>query len=329
MDMRRREFVTLIGRAVVGWPVLALGQVPSKRSLIVWFGLGNQMVAQKYQGIFRAGLEELGYAEGRNIEIIGRFADFKVERLDALAGEIATLKPALIVASSSDTALAAKKATLTIPIVSGALADAEHLGLVASYARPGGNVTGIMPYVAGLPSKQIELAREVVPVAAKIGLLGNINDPKVGPQLDEMKNLAQTLGLAVVVPEVTNPESIASAIQVFARERVDVVVVLESTLMLNFRRQIASLMAVNRLPSVYGYRDHVEEGGLISYGVDLRWCWNRTAAFAQKILSGVAPADLPVEFPTRIQLALNLKTARELGIALAPTLIARADEVIE
>jgi putative tryptophan/tyrosine transport system substrate-binding protein len=314
---------------VVGWPVLALGQVPGKRSLIVWFGTGNQMVAQKYQGFFRAGLEELGYAEGRNIELIGRFAEFKVERLGVIAEEIVKLKPALIVATSSDTALAARKATSTIPIVSGALADAEHLGLVVSYARPGGNVTGIMPYVAGLPSKQIELAREVVPAAARIGLLGNIDDPKVRSQLEEMKNLAQTLGLAVVVPEVTTPESIASAVQVFARERVDVVVVLESTLMLIFRGQIASLMAANRLPSVYGYRDHVEEGGLISYGVDLRWCWHRTATYAHKILSGVAPADLPVEFPTKIQMALNLKTARELGIALAPTLIARADEVIE
>jgi putative tryptophan/tyrosine transport system substrate-binding protein len=327
--MKRREFITLAGGAVAGWPVRALGQVPGKRPLIVWFGLGDQIVAQKYQGVLRAGLEELGYAEGRNIEIIGRFAQFKVERLATVGEEVAKLNPAVVVASSSDTALAAKKSTSTIPIVSGALADPVHLGLVASYARPGGNVTGIMPYVAGLPSKQIDLAREVMPSAAKIGLLGNTNDPKVKPQLDEMKSVAQTLGLTVIVPEVTSPESISDAIQTLASERVDVVVVLESTLLLNFRGKIALLMAANRLPAIYGYRDHVEEGGLISYGIDLRWCWYRTATYVHKILSGVAPADLPVEFPTKLQMAVNLKTAKELDIVLAPALLARADEVIE
>jgi putative ABC transport system substrate-binding protein len=141
--MKRREFITLAGGAVAGWPVRALGQVPGKRPLIVWFGLGDQIVAQKYQGVLRAGLEELGYAEGRNIEIIGRFAQFKVERLPTVGEEVAKLNPAVIVASSSDTALAAKKSTSTIPIISGSLADAVNLGLVASYARPGGNVTAI------------------------------------------------------------------------------------------------------------------------------------------------------------------------------------------
>jgi putative ABC transport system substrate-binding protein len=168
-----------------------------------------------------------------------------------------------------------------------------------------------------------------MPSAAKIGLLGNTNDPKVKPQLDEMKTVAQALGLTVIVPEVSSPESISDAIQTLASERVDVVVVLESTLLLNFRGKIASLMAANHLPAIYGYRDHVEEGGLISYGIDLRWCWHRTATYVHKILSGVAPADLPVEFPTKLQTAVNLKTAKALDIVLSPALLARADEVIE
>jgi putative ABC transport system substrate-binding protein len=328
--MKRREFISLIGGAAA-WPLAAQaqGQVPSKRPLIVWFGLGNQSAAQKYMGVLRERLEQLGYAEGRNIEIAARFAEYKVERLPAVAEEVVRLNPALIVASASDTALAAKTATSTIPIVSGTLADAVHLGLVASYAHPGGNVTGIMPYVDGLPSKQIELAREVMPGAGKVGLLGNKNDPKVGPQLDELRDAARRLGLTIVVPEINGPEDVGGAIQALASERVDVIIVLQSTLLLNLRRQIAPLMAANRLPAVYGYRDHVDDGGLISYGVDLRWCWHRAADYVHKILTGAAPADLPVEFPTKLQLVVNLKTAKELGLTIPPTLLARADEVIE
>ncbi len=235
----------------------------------------------------------------------------------------------MIVAGAVDSALAAKKATSTIPIVSGALADADHLGLIASYSQPGGNVTGITPYIAGLPAKQIELARELAPNAAKVGLLGNMNDPKAPPQHDELREAARALGLAVVIPEVSGAEGLAKAIQVLTSERVDVAIVLQTTMLLSVRKEIAPLMAAGRLPALYGYREHVDEGGLISYGVNLGWCWQHLATYVHKILKGASPADLPVEFPPRLQMVVNIKTANALGITIPPILLARADEIIE
>jgi putative tryptophan/tyrosine transport system substrate-binding protein len=327
--MRRREFITVLGGAAATWPLASRGQARSGRPLIVFFGSAYLANASGFIGALRDGLNELGYIEGRNIELVTRFAENQMERLPALAEEVVSLKPAVIVAGASDTALAAKRATSTIPIVTGALADAEHLGLVASYAHPGGNVTGIMPYVDGLPSKQIELAREVVPGLSKVGLLGNKNDAKVVHQLDELQDVARTLGLTAVVPEINNPEDVNVAINTLAKDRVDVVIVLQSAMLLSLRKQMAASMAANRLPAVYGYRQHVDAGGLISYGVDLLWCYHRAAYYVDKILNGAAPRDLPVEFPTKLQMVINLGTSKALGLTVPPTLLARADEVIE
>jgi len=327
--MKRRKFITLVGGAAAVWPLAARGQALSRRPLIVFFGSAYLANAGGFIGALRDGLNELGYAEGRNIDLVTRFAENQMERLPSLAEEVVRLQPAVIVASASDTSLAAKKATSTIPIVTGALADAEHLGLVASYAHPGGNVTGIMPYVDGLPSKQIELAREVVPGLSKVGLLGNRNDAKVVHQLDELQDVARTLGLTVVVPEINDPEDVNVAIDALVKDRVDVVIVLQSAMLLSLRKQMAASMAANRLPAVYGYRQHVDAGGLISYGVDLLWCYHRAAYYVDKILKGSAPADLPVEFPTKLQMVVNLRAAKELGLTIRPTLLARADEVIE
>jgi putative ABC transport system substrate-binding protein len=218
--MKRREFIGLVGGATA-WPLAARGQVPGKRPLIVWFGSAIQALAGPFVGSLRDGLEELGYVEGRNYEFTTRFAENKIDRFPSIAEEVVALKPAIIVASASDVALAVKKVTSTIPIVSGTLADAERLGLVASYSRPGGNVTGIMPYIAGLPSKQIELAREMVPRAGKVGLLGNVNDPKVVPQLAEIKDAGRVLGLTLVVPEINSSEDVGAAIRTLANEQVD------------------------------------------------------------------------------------------------------------
>jgi putative ABC transport system substrate-binding protein len=235
----------------------------------------------------------------------------------------------VIVAVGVNAAVAVKNVTSTIPIVSSFLADAVHLGLVASYPRPGGNVTGITPYVDGLPAKQMELAREVVPGAARVGILGNMNDPKAPPQRRELEDAARSLEVSVVAPEIRSPEDLDGATKTLVRERVDVVIVLQTTMLLSERRQIAVLAAVRRLPAVYGYREHVDEGGLIGYGVDSRWCYRRAASFVHKILNGTAPGDLPLEFPTHLELVVNLKTARALGITISRLLLARADEVIE
>lgn len=235
----------------------------------------------------------------------------------------------MIVAVAVNTAVGVKNLTSTIPIVSSFLADAVHLGLVASFARPGGNVTGITPYVDGLPAKQLELARDVVPGAARVGILGNMNDPKAPPQRREIEDAARPLEVSVVAPEIRSPEDLPGAMTTLAGERVDVVIVLQTTMLLSERRQIAALAAAKRLPAVYGYREHVDEGGLISYGVDTRWCYRRAAAFVHKILNGTAPGDLPLEFPTHLELVVNLKTAKALDITISPLLLARADEVLE
>jgi len=327
--MRRRRFLILLGNAAAAWPLAARAQLPRHRPLIAYLSGGTQWSASRNLGFFQEGLQELGYVDGRNIDIVPRFAEGRVERLPALAEELVQLKPALIVATAIDAAVAAKNVTAMIPIVTPVLADAVHLGLIASYARPEGNVTGIMPYVAGLPGKQMELARAVVPGAGKVGLLGNMNDPKAPPQRQELEDAGRALGVTVVVPEVHGPEDLGGAIQALASDRVEVVIVLQTTLLLSERRHIAPLMAAHRLPAIYGYREHVDDGGLISYGVDLRWCFRRAATFVHKILTGTAAGDLPVEFPTRLVMVVNLKVAKALGLTIPPTLLVQADEVIQ
>jgi putative ABC transport system substrate-binding protein len=305
-----------------------LADVASKPR-IVWLGSGTESTVKVFVADLKRGLEELGQIDGKNIEFLTRFAENQFERMPALAEEVVRLQPTVIVGGGVDAVVALKKATNTIPIVTPALADAQHLGLIASYSHPGSNVTGIMPYIPGLPSKQIELALEVVPTAAKIGLLGNRNDPKVTPQLDELNARAQALGISAVVPEVTGPQDVEPAIRTLGSENVDAVIVLESTMLLSLRQQIALMMAAAHLPAVYGYRQHVDEGGLISYGVDLHWCFHRLATYVDKILKGASPGDLPVEFPTKLELTVNLSASKALGLTLPPTLLARADEVIE
>ena len=205
--MRRREFIGLIGAAALSVPRSGYAQTKtgSPRVTLVYLGAGVSSAANRYIDAFRGGLAGLGLHDGGNIEIVVRLAENRVERLQGLAEEAVAINPAVIVAGSSDAAVLVRKLTSTIPIISGALADAERLGLVNKYARPGGNVTGVTPYVAGLPAKQIELALEIVPKARKIGIMGNMNDPKAKAQRDEMTEATTKLGLAVVAPELKGP----------------------------------------------------------------------------------------------------------------------------
>src|SRR5262245_7515695 len=331
-DMRRREFITLLGGAValaLAWPLRAVAQVSGRRPLVAWLSLGERTASWSFVEAFLRGMRDFGYTEGNNLDFVPRFADGYIERLPALAQELVQLRPSVILAPASGPAVAAKRATSTIPIVCPALADAVHLGLVASVSRPGGNVTGVNPYVEGLPAKQMELAREVVPGAARVGVLANSSDPKAPPQLQELEAAGRELGVKVVAADVAVPDDLERAFRTLAGERIDVMVVLQTSMLLSERRKIAALAAAARLPAVYGYREHVDDGGLISYGVDLRACFRRGAYYVHKILNGVGPGDLPIEFPTNLELVINLKTANALGLAVSPTLVARADEVIE
>src|SRR5262245_11830111 len=317
------------GAAAMACPLGALAQVSTKRPLVAWLSLGERTASWAFVQSFLQGMRDFGYTEGDNFDFVPRFADGYIERLPPLAQELVQLRPSVILAPASGPAVAAKRATDTIPIVCPALADAVHLGLVASVSRPGGNVTGITPYVDGLPAKQMELAREVVPGAARVGVLANLSDPKAPPQLHELKVAGRELEVEVVAIDVNVPEDLDGAFRAFADLRIDVIVVLQTSMLISERRRIAALTATTRLPAVYGYREHVDDGGLISYGVDLRACFRRGAYYVHKILNGVAPGDLPIEFPTSLELVISLKTAKALGLEISPTLLARADEVIE
>ena len=325
----RRDIISVLVGTAVAWPLVALGQNATKRPLIGWLSSATRAYSDSKAAVFLQALRELGYVESQNFDIVYRSSDNYQDRLPALAEELVRLKPDVILAIAVAAVVPARKATSTIPIVSPALADAVHLGLIVSEARPGGNVTGIEPYVPGLPKKQLEIAREVVPGARSVGLLTNSVDPKAPPQLKELEAAAQALEVKLIAKDANRVDEVEGALQSLADEKVDVVIVLQTSMLISQTRPIAESAIAKRLPTVYGYREHVVDGGLISYGVDLRWCYRRAAVFVDKILRGSAPGDLPVEFPTNVMLSINLKIARALGLTVPPTLLARADEVIE
>jgi putative tryptophan/tyrosine transport system substrate-binding protein len=327
--MRRREFIILLGSAAFASSSNSFAQVPSKRRLVAWLSSATEQVSTPYIGEFLAGMTQLGYAKNRDFEFVARFSEGVQERLPTEAKELVQLQPDVILATAVIGAVAAQQVTQTIPIVCAALADAVHLGLITSEARPGGNVTGIQPYVAGLPAKQMETAREIMPSATTVGILTDLVDPKAPPQVQELEAAAKKLGVTVVTAGADRPDSIDNALSTLERKHVEVVIVVQSSMLLSQNRKIATLALEMRLPTVYGYRDHVLSGGLISYGVDLRWCFHREAYFVDKIFHGASPSELPVEFPTKLLLSINLETARALGLTVSPTLRVAADELIE
>jgi putative ABC transport system substrate-binding protein len=258
-----------------------------------------------------------------------RYADGDPVRLPLLAEELVRLKADVIVTSNNQATLAARKATTTVPIVSANLTDPIGFGFVVSEARPGTNVTGVLSRVEGQATKQLEIARDLLPVMTRIGLLINPDNPSNVVQRREIEPVAGKLGVALLSVEVRTGDEVGPAFQRFAREGANSVVVLMDAKFLTLRRQIAAFALTTRLPTVYGWRDHVEDGGLISYGTDLRERFRRAATYVSKILKGEKPAELPVEFPTKLELVINLATAKALGLTVPEQLLARAHEVIE
>jgi putative ABC transport system substrate-binding protein len=278
---------------------------------------------------FLEGLRELGSIEGRDFDIIGRFAG-ATDELPKAAEQLVQLNPDVIFAAASANALATKKVTSTIPIVVAALGNLAALGLAASDSRrPTGNITGIMPYVQGLPAKQLELARDLVPGARRIGIVNDTSDIKAAAQWEEINAAAAKFEINIAGADARRPEDVEPTFRKFAAEGVDVVIVLQSNFLILDRAEIAAAAAATRLPTVFGYRENVEAGGLMSYGVNLNWCFRRAAYYVDKILKGAKPADLPIELPSKLELVINLKTAKALGLVVPSTLLARADEVIE
>jgi len=327
--MRRREFITLLSGAAVAWPLAALGQVASRRPLVAYLVGGSKTAADRYFGGFSQGMRELGYVVNRDYAFDGRYADGDLARVPSLVEELIRLNPDVIVSGTMVGVMAAKKLTDTIPIVSPTLVDPVGFGWAASHARPGGNVTGVLLTVEDLPSKQLALAIEMVPGARKVGVLLNINNPNNPPQRRNMEAAARALGVALLPLEVSLPDDLYGAFQTLARENAKAVFVVTDAMLIGERKRIALFALAVRLPTICAAREHVEDGGLMSYGVDQRESWRRTATFVDKILKGAKPGDLPIEFPTKLQLVINLIVAKALGLTVPPTLLARADEVIE
>ena len=253
----------------------------------------------------------------------------ELARSPGLAEELLRLKPEVIAVGTMAGVLGFKKLTDTIPIVSPVLIDPVGFGLAASHARPGGNVTGLLLTVEDLPSKQLALAVEMVPGTRKIGLLMNPGNPTHAGRRDALEGAATTLGIELIALQARVPDHLHAAFETLARHAVTMVLALDDTLFFSERKRIALLAAAARLPTMFGLRQNVEDGGLMSYGVELYESWRRTAAFVDKVLKGARAGDLPIEFPTKLELVINLTTAKVLGLDVPPTLLARADEVIE
>ena len=323
--MQRREFITLLGSAAA-WPLAAHAQQPSVPLLGLLTGSGQD---DRWLGALRQGLKELGYIEGRNVAIKHRSADGQFDRLPVLAAELAADPAALIIAIAPSAALAAKAATASIPIVFMTGADPVELGLVSSLSRPNGNVTGINFLVKTLAAKRLELLRELVPGATLIGFFSNPTNPASEPEIRDVQDASRALGLQLQIMHASSESDIETAFASFAQQRIAAVLVAGDSFFLSRRDQLIAAAARHAIPTSYQLREFVAAGGLISYGTDLIDAYRLAGIYAGRILKGAKPADLPVQQSVKFELAINSKTAKALGLAVPPSLLAIADEVIE
>jgi ABC-type uncharacterized transport system substrate-binding protein len=326
--MNRRAFITLIGGAAAAWPLAARAQ-QAAMPVIGYLGAGFPAPSASIVAILRQGLAEAGYVEGRNIAIEYRFAEGKYDRLPALAGELVRRQVAVIVAVPTPAALAAKAATATIPIVFTAAEDPVKVGLVANLARPGGNVTGGSILFADLGPKQLGLLRELVPTAMRIGLVINPSNMNAADVTKDLTAAGAAMGVQIEVVQASNILEIDAAFASLVRKRADALVVGTDSFFFNRRLQLATLATRHAIPAVYNAREYAEAGGLMSYGTSLMEAFRQVAIYTGRILQGAKPADLPVVQSSKFEFVINLSTARALGFEIPPTLLARADEVIE
>jgi putative tryptophan/tyrosine transport system substrate-binding protein len=325
--MRRREFIALLGGAAA-WPLAAWAQQPAL-PVVGYLGAGSPAPAASVLAIFRQTLAEAGYVEGRNVAIEYRFAEGQYDRLPALAAELVRRQVAVIVAVPTPAALAAKAAIATIPIVFIAAEDPVKVGLVANLARPGGNVTGGSILFAELGPKQLGLLRELVPTAARIGLLINPSNVNAEDVTKDLTAAGAAMGVKIEVVQASNILEIDAAFASLVRKRADALVTGTDSFFFNRRLQLATLATRHAIPAVFNAREYVEAGGLMSYGTSLTEAFRQVGIYTGRILQGAKPADLPVVQSSKFEFVINLSTARALGLEIPPTLLARADEVIE
>jgi putative ABC transport system substrate-binding protein len=325
----RRAFIGALAISLLAAPLAADAQAPAKVPRI-GFLLPLAPTDNPYLlEAFRQGLRELGYVEGQTITIEYRFAEGRAERLPALAAELVRLKVDVIVTGGPPAPEAAKQATGTIPIVFAVAGDPVHEGLVANLARPGGNITGLASIAPELVGKQLEMLKEVVPKVSRVAVLQNRSNQTYPNRLRQAEGAAKALGVQLHIAQAGTPPEIDAAFAAMRSQRAGGVLVLRDPLFLTQRTQIAALAAKSRLPAVYGFREQAEAGGLMSYGASVPIMYRRAATYVDKILKGAKPADLPVEHPTKFELVINLKTAKALGLTIPPSLLQRADEVIQ
>ena len=324
--MRRREFITLIGGAVA-WPLAARAQQPSKLPNIAFLGQSTPVIESRRLAAFLQRSRELGWIEGRTIAIEYAWGQGSSERFAEIAADFVRLKVDVIVTSGTANVIAAKRATWVIPMVLAVAGDPIANNLVTSLARPGGNVTGLST-VATNPGKRLEFLTEAVLDFRRLATIGNASNSLSVLEMREVKAAASRFGLDATFLEVRQAQDIEPAIAAL-KDAADALYVVADPLINTNRDQIHKLAMGARLPAIYNAREHVEAGGLMSYGPDFIELYRRAADFVDRILRGASPSDIPVEQPTKFELVINLRTARALGIELPPSLLARADEVIE
>src|SRR6266404_5328236 len=329
--MQRRTFIMALGGAAAGWPLAARAQQPAGRV----YRVGYLTIASRVQQLhliraFEEGLRSLGYRVGENVVIEYRFADGEMERLPALAAELVRLGVDIIVTGFNPNTVAAMKTNTMIPIVMTNSVDPVSAGLVASLAHPGGNVTGLATDTGGeIFGKRFELLKEAIPNLSRVGILFNPDVASTRSRLTSMREIAWALGLTLVPVEARGLDALEQAFATMMGEQMQALILLGDAVLLNYRQQIAVMALRNRLPAASGLREDAEAGFLLTYGVDFRDLSRRAAIFVDKIFKGAKPADLPVEQPTKFELVINLKTAKALSVEVPPSVLGRADEVIE
>jgi ABC-type uncharacterized transport system substrate-binding protein len=326
--MRRREFIAILAGAAA-WPFAGSAQQADRVRRIGMLETVSPSLNTNNLSAFRNGLRELGYIEGQSYQIEYRSADGRAARFEELASELVVLKVDVIVTRGTPAALAAKKATETIPIVMAAIGEPIATGVVAGLARPGGNVTGLSAFVTELAGKRVELFKEAVPGARRVGFLNNMSNPVIPPQWEETKKAALGLRIQAELLDVRTKEDVSRAFEVASKTRIEGLLVGIDAVTQEHRKLIAQLAKQQRLPTICASSEYVSAEGLLSYGVSYPDLYRRAAGFVDKIFKGAKPGELPVEQPTKFELVINLKTAVAIGMTFPPTLLARADEVIE
>jgi putative ABC transport system substrate-binding protein len=327
--VKRRNFIAFIGGAVAAWPLAAWAQDAGRKHFIGFLGNSTAALEANLIGPFRDGLRALGYEEGRNLAIEYRWAEGRYERFPTLIAELIASKIDVIVTAGTPATLAVKKATTSIPLVMIAVGDPISTGIVPNLRHPGGNITGLTSIAPELEAKRLELLREVVPALSHFAVLWNPSNAYQVLSENEIRALALVLGLKMLSLGARTREEINDAFATIIRERPGALLVLADRLFLHNRMRIMEFALQNRLPGVHAYRELVEAGGLMSYGPSYSDLHRRAATYVDKILKGAKPGDLPIELPTKFDLVVNLKTAKVLGLAIPPSVLARADEVIE